>query len=45
MQVERGFNLCHMVKFKTWSRMVDGNERSSILNHIYLQDPTKYQAL
>ena len=31
------FNLIQLVKFETWSRM---ERRSSILDHIYLRDPT-----
>ena len=35
------FNLIQMVKFKfkTWSRMVGPILRSSILDHVYVQDP------
>ena len=34
------FNLIQMVNFVTWSRMVGQFLRSSILDHVYLNDPT-----
>ena len=34
------FNLIQLVKFETWSRMVGTERRSSILDHIYIKDPT-----
>ena len=33
------FNLIQMVKFKTWSRMVGTVMRSSILDHVYVENP------
>ena len=32
--------LLQMVEFSTWSRVVADNLRSSILDHVYVQDPT-----
>ena len=32
-----------MVNFVTWSRMVGSNLRSSIIDHIYVKDPTLVQ--
>ena len=34
------FNLVQLVRFTTWSRMVGPDLRSSILDHIYVMDPT-----
>ena len=34
------FNLIQMVDFGTWSRMVGPVFRSSILDHVYVRDPT-----
>ena len=34
------FNLIQLVKFETWSRMMGTERRSSILDHIYIKDPT-----
>ena len=34
------FNLVQLVKFTTWSRMIGTDLRSSILDHIYVMDPT-----
>ena len=34
------FNLVQIVKFETWSRMVGTERRSSILDHVYIKDPT-----
>ena len=34
------FNLIQLVKFKTWSRMVSTEKRSSILDHVYIKDRT-----
>ena len=34
------FNLVQLVRFATWSRMVGLDLRSSILDHIYVMDPT-----
>ena len=34
------FNLIQLVKFEIWSRMVGTERRSSILDHIYIKDPT-----
>ena len=34
------FNLIQMVNFVTWSRMVGHSLRSSILDHVYINDPT-----
>ena len=34
------FELIQLVKFETWSRMVGTERRSSILDHIYIKDPT-----
>ena len=35
-----GFNLIQVVNFNTWSRLVGTVLRSSILDHIYIKDPT-----
>ena len=37
------YNLVQMVNFVTWSRMVGSNLRSSIIDHIYVKDPTLVQ--
>ena len=34
------FELVQLVNFVTWSRMVGTSLRSSILDHIYIKDPT-----
>ena len=34
------FNLIQLVNFETWSRLVGSVRRSSILDHIYVKDPT-----
>ena len=34
------FNLVQIVNFVTWSRMVGTKRRTSILDHIYIKDPT-----
>ena len=34
------FELVQLVKFETWSRMVGSERRSSILDHIYIKNPT-----
>ena len=39
------FELIQLVKFETWSRMVGTERRSSILDHIYIKDPTLVSAL
>ena len=36
--VPRG--LIQLVDFPTWSRTINGTERTSILDHIYVEDPT-----
>ena len=33
--------LIQLVEFPTWSRIVNGQERSSILDHVYVTNPTK----
>ena len=35
-------NLIQMVEFKTWSRVVNNVLRESIIDHIYVTDPTMY---
>ena len=39
------FELVQVVNFVTWSRMVGTSLRSSILDHIYIKDPTIVQWL
>ena len=34
------FNLIQLIEFDTWSRMIGNNYKSSILDHIYIADPT-----
>ena len=34
-------NLVQLVNFPTWSRMVGMSYRSSILDHIYVEDPAE----
>ena len=38
------FKLIQLVKFETWSRMVGTERRSSILDHIFIKDPTLVSA-
>ena len=35
-------NLIQMVEFKTWSRVVNNVLRESIIDHIYVSDPTMF---
>ena len=35
-------NLIQMVEFKTWSRVVNNVLRESIIDHIYVTDPTMF---
>ena len=35
------FNLIKVIKFPTWSRLVGTEFRSSILDHVFIRDPTE----
>ena len=40
-----GQNLIQMVKFKTWSRVVNNVLKESTLDHVYVKDPTLILAI
>jgi hypothetical protein len=38
-------NFIQLVEFDTWSRIVENNRRSSLLDHIYTDDPTRISSI
>ena len=39
------FNLAQIVNFDTWSRIVMNQKRSSLIDHVYIKNPTKIKNL